>query len=72
MVAQTNSLSLTVELFCIAVVFGVHFYEQTPGTDLHHTAPSHRVRRARGHLQLATPDLGTRIAVTLSIFTFKT
>jgi hypothetical protein len=34
---ESNSLSLTVEFFSIAVFFGVHFYRQTPGTCLHHT-----------------------------------
>ena len=34
---ESNSLSDTVELFLIAVFFGVHFYQQTPGTCLHHT-----------------------------------
>jgi hypothetical protein len=34
---EFDALSGTVELFLIAVFFGVHFYWQTPGTCLHHT-----------------------------------
>ncbi len=38
---------------------------------IHHRAPYKLLRRARCRLELAPPDLGTRIAVTLSIFIFR-